>query len=108
MAWFSFDIQTISSIPSPPGLVIVILLASKSAPHVADDLIDLDEALAKLAKQDEPKANLVKLRYFAGLTIQQAAQALEISHATAERHWDYARSWLHTEIKQKRGFSSHQ
>jgi len=74
--------------------------------HVADDLIDLDEALAKLAKLDEPKANLVKLRYFAGLTIQQAAQALEISHATAERHWDYARSWLHAEIKKKRGFSA--
>ena len=76
--------------------------------HVADDLIDLDEALAKLARQDEPKANLVKLRYFAGLTIQQAAQALEISHATAERHWDYARSWLHAEIKNKRGFSAPQ
>ena len=73
--------------------------------HVADELIDLDEALAKLARQDETKANLVKLRYFAGLTIQQAAQALEISHATAERHWDYARSWLHAEIKKKRGFS---
>ena len=76
--------------------------------HVADELIDLDEALAKLARQDETKANLVKLRYFAGLTIQQAAQALEISHATAERHWDYARSWLHTEIKKKRGFSTPQ
>jgi RNA polymerase sigma factor (TIGR02999 family) len=74
--------------------------------HGVDDLIDLDEALAKLARRDEPKANLVKLRYFAGLTIQQAAQALEISHATAERHWDYARSWLHAEIKRKRGFST--
>jgi len=73
--------------------------------HAADDLIDLDEALAELVKQDETKANLVKLRYFAGLTIQQAAQALKISHATAERHWDYARSWLHAEIKKKRGFS---
>jgi len=73
--------------------------------HTADDLIDLDEALAKLAKHDETKANLVKLRYFAGLTIQQAARALKISHATAERHWDYARSWLHAEIKKKRGLS---
>jgi RNA polymerase sigma factor (TIGR02999 family) len=76
--------------------------------HVADNLIDLDEALAKLAKQDKPKADLVKLRYFAGLTIQQAAQALDISHATAERHWDYARSWLHAEIKQKRSSSAAQ
>ena len=73
--------------------------------HVANDLIDLDEALAKLTKQDETKANLVKLRYFTGLTIQQAAQALKISHGTAERHWDYARSWLYSEIKKKRGFT---
>jgi RNA polymerase sigma factor (TIGR02999 family) len=79
---------------------------AKPEERVADDLIDLDEALAKLAKQDRPKADLVKLRYFAGLTIQQAAQALDISHATAERHWDYARSWLHAEVKQKRGFSA--
>jgi len=70
--------------------------------HGADDLVLLDEALAKFAKTDRLKADLVKLRYFAGLTIQQAAQALNISHATAERHWDYARSWLHTEIKQRR------
>jgi RNA polymerase sigma factor (TIGR02999 family) len=74
--------------------------------HVSDDIVDLDEALAKLAKRDKAKADLVKLRYFAGLTIQQAAQVLGISHATAERHWDYARSWLHAEIKQKRGFST--
>jgi RNA polymerase sigma factor (TIGR02999 family) len=73
--------------------------------HVTNDLIDLDEALAKLTKHDETKANLVKLRYFAGLTIQQAAHALKISHATAERHWDYARSWLYSEIKKKRGFT---
>ncbi|MBL7188063.1 MAG: sigma-70 family RNA polymerase sigma factor [Phycisphaerae bacterium] len=76
--------------------------------RVADDLIDLDEALAKFAKQDKPKADLVKLRYFAGMTIEQAAEALGISHATAERHWDYARSWLHAEIKRKPGFSASQ
>ncbi len=76
--------------------------------HVADDLILLDEALAKFAKMDKLKADLVKLRYFAGLTIQQAAQALNISHATAERHWDYARSWLHAEIKQRRGTTAGQ
>ena len=76
--------------------------------RVADDLIDLDEALAKFARQDKSKADLVKLRYFAGLSIQQAAEALGISHATAERHWDYARSWLHAEIKRKQGFSASQ
>jgi len=69
--------------------------------RVADDLIALDEALAKFAKVNPLKADLVKLRYFGGLTIQQAAEVLHISHATAERHWDYARSWLHAEIKQR-------
>ncbi len=73
--------------------------------RVADDLIALDEALAKFAKVDQVKADLVKLRYFGGLTIQQAAEVLGISHATAERHWDYARSWLHAEIKQRRNTS---
>jgi len=74
--------------------------------RTADGLIALDEALAKFAKTDKLKAELVKLRYFGGLTIQQAAEALNISHATAERHWDYARSWLHAEIKQRRGTSA--
>jgi RNA polymerase sigma factor (TIGR02999 family) len=64
----------------------------------AEAMLALDEALAKLAKQDPTKADLVKLRYFAGLTIEQAAKALDISHATAERYWDYARSWLRVEI----------
>jgi RNA polymerase sigma factor (TIGR02999 family) len=64
----------------------------------AEAVLALDEALAKLAKQDPTKADLVKLRYFAGLTIEQAAKALDISHATAERYWDYARSWLRVEI----------
>ncbi len=66
----------------------------------AEETLALDEALAKLAQQDPTKADLVKLRYFAGLTIEQAAQALDISHATAERYWDYARSWLRVELGQ--------
>jgi len=66
----------------------------------AEEMLALDEALAKLAQQDPTKADLVKLRYFAGLTIAQAAKALDISHATAERYWDYARSWLRVEIGQ--------
>jgi len=68
----------------------------------ADDVVLLDEALVKLAERDKLKADLVTLRYFAGLTIEQTAQVLHISHATAERHWDYARSWLYAEIKQRR------
>jgi RNA polymerase sigma factor (TIGR02999 family) len=66
----------------------------------AQEMLALDEALAKLAQQDSTKADLVKLRYFAGLTIEQAAKALDISHATAERYWDYARSWLRVELGQ--------
>jgi RNA polymerase sigma factor (TIGR02999 family) len=60
----------------------------------SEDIIALDEALAKLAEEDPVKANLVKLRYFAGLTIEQAAEILGISRATADRYWSYARVWL--------------
>lgn len=69
---------------------------------LSDDLIDLDEALEKLSKRDRTKADLVKLRYFAGLTGEQAAEALGVSHATAERYWDYACSWLRLEILKNR------
>ena len=74
-------------------------VAAESDKRLGDDLIALDEALARFAKKDGLKADLVKLRYFAGLTIPQAAQALGISHATAERHWVYARCWLRAEIQ---------
>jgi len=63
-----------------------------------DDLIALDEALEKLAQIDKVKADLVKLRFFAGLTGEQAAKVLGLSHNTADRYWAYARSWLHLEI----------
>ena len=59
-----------------------------------DKLVALDEALTKLAELDATKAELVKLRYFAGLTTQEAAAALGISTATADRYWAYARAWL--------------
>jgi RNA polymerase sigma factor (TIGR02999 family) len=65
-----------------------------------DDLIALDEALTKLALEDPVKANLVKLRYFAGLTEEQAAKVLEISRATASRYWSYVRAWLLHEISE--------
>ena len=64
----------------------------------SDDLIALDEALEKLSKKDKVKADLVKLRFFAGLTNEQAAEVLGISLNTADRYWAYARSWLHLEI----------
>jgi RNA polymerase sigma factor (TIGR02999 family) len=64
----------------------------------SDDVIALDEALTKLAAEDPAKAELVKLRHFAGLTLDQAAEMLGISLATAERYWSYARVWLFHEI----------
>lgn len=62
------------------------------------DLLALDEALAKLAAAEPAKAELVKLRYFAGLTMPQAAAALDVSLATAERWWTFAKSWLYAEL----------
>jgi len=64
----------------------------------SDDLIALDEALAKLALEHPEKAELVKLRYFAGLTVNEAAKLLGISTSTADRHWTYARAWLFREL----------
>lgn len=61
-------------------------------------LLELDEALKKLERQDQVKAKLVKLRFFTGMTVKEAANALNISTATAERYWAFARAWLHTEI----------
>lgn len=69
----------------------------------ADDVIALDEALERLSEKDKVKADLVKLRYFAGLTAEQAAEVLGISHATADRYWDYARSWLRVELLNRDG-----
>jgi RNA polymerase sigma factor (TIGR02999 family) len=63
-----------------------------------DKLVRLDEALAKLEVKNPIQAKLVKLRFFAGLTIAQTAAALEISTATADRYWTYARAWLQREI----------
>ena len=69
---------------------------AKSCPP--EDLIALDEALAKLAEEEPIVAELVKLRYFAGLTIEQAAEMLGVSRRTADRYWAYARAWLYQEI----------
>ena len=65
------------------------------------DLLALDEALSKLAAIEPAKADLVKLRFFAGLTLAEAAAALNISLATAERYWTFARSWLYAELAEE-------
>jgi RNA polymerase sigma factor (TIGR02999 family) len=63
-----------------------------------DDLIALDEALCRLAENDAIKSEVVKLRYFAGLSVEQTAKILEISPMTVKRYWAYARAWLLREI----------
>ena len=70
-----------------------------AVPEPAVDLLAVNEALTRFEAIDKPKAELVKLRYFAGLTIPEAAEALGISTTTADRHWAYARAWLHAELK---------
>src|SRR5437763_468700 len=64
----------------------------------AEELLSLTEALDQLAAEDPKKAELVKLRYFAGLSVQEAADALGISRATADRYWAYAKVWLYCAI----------
>jgi RNA polymerase sigma factor (TIGR02999 family) len=73
------------------------------APSRADDLLALDEALTDFAAADPAKAELVKLRYFAGLSLAESALALGISPTTAKRHWAYARAWLHTALAEAGG-----
>jgi RNA polymerase sigma factor (TIGR02999 family) len=63
-----------------------------------EDMLDLDAALTRLAEQEPEKARLVQLRFFAGMSTPEAAAALEISVATAERWWTYARTWLLSEL----------
>jgi RNA polymerase sigma factor (TIGR02999 family) len=63
-----------------------------------DQLVALDDALVRLAALDRVAGDLVKLRYFAGVGLDQAAAALGVSKATAYRHWAYARAWLHSEL----------
>ncbi len=74
-------------------------VAELASRQQSERLIALDEALARLAQIDPTKAELVKLRYFAGLTIREAADALGISTATADRYWAYARAWLQRETR---------
>src|SRR5262249_2089611 len=71
-------------------------LDRRTGPAVAtdDDLLELDDALDRLANEFPVAAELVKLRFFAGLTLGDAAEAMGIPHRTADRHWAFARAWL--------------
>jgi RNA polymerase sigma factor (TIGR02999 family) len=72
--------------------------AVPAAPASADDLLALDEALTRLAAEDPEAAQLVQMRYFAGLSVEEAAESLGMARATAYRHWTFARAWLLEEL----------
>jgi RNA polymerase sigma factor (TIGR02999 family) len=74
-------------------------LPDVAGPLPNDELLALHEAIDKLAAEDPLKAQLVELRYFAGLTGDQAADVLGISPSSADRHWSFARAWLQTEVR---------
>jgi len=78
-----------------------VSLAGHERPGGSDpaELLAIDEALIRLAAEDATAAAVVKLRYFGGLSIEDAAESLRISRATAYRHWTYARAWLHNEVR---------
>jgi RNA polymerase sigma factor (TIGR02999 family) len=75
--------------------------AACSGPEAAEELLSMNDALDQLAQEDPKKAELVKLRYFAGLSLQEAADALGISRATADRYWAYAKAWLYCALSGK-------
>jgi RNA polymerase sigma factor (TIGR02999 family) len=72
---------------------------------ISDELLDLDAAVAKLAATDAPAAELVKLRVFAGMTIDEIAQVQDVSPRTVKRNWTYARAWLGRELASYSGNS---
>ncbi|HKB02666.1 MAG TPA: sigma-70 family RNA polymerase sigma factor [Gemmataceae bacterium] len=78
-------------------------VAVPAADDRATDLLALDEALTAFAREEPAKAELVKLRYFAGLTLEEAAACLGISLATAKRHWAFARAWLYAALTDNPG-----
>ena len=69
-------------------------------PPRREDILAVDEALSRLAAEDPTKAELVKLRYFGGLSVEDAGRVLGISRATADRYWAYARVWLYSELSE--------
>jgi RNA polymerase sigma factor (TIGR02999 family) len=75
-----------------------IQLANIASPMPDEDLLALDEAMARLAAEDPIRARLVQMRFYAGLSNEEAARVLGISAATAKRYWRHARAWLHREI----------
>ncbi|MCS7471634.1 ECF-type sigma factor, partial [Stieleria sp. ICT_E10.1] len=81
---------------------ISLSVAEPESSSAEVDLLGLDEALKKLEASHPRKAKLVKLRYFAGLTIEQAANSLQIATSTADADWVYAKGWLRLELEKNR------
>ena len=73
-------------------------VSAPQSEHDATDLIALDEALAKLEKIDPRKGKVVTLRFFAGLSVEETAAAMDLSPATVKNEWAFARAWLHREM----------
>jgi RNA polymerase sigma factor (TIGR02999 family) len=80
-----------------------IELANIAAPMADEELLALDEAMTRLAAEDPVRARLMRLRFYAGLSNDEAATALGISAVTAKRYWRYARAWLHRQIGKGEG-----
>ena len=80
------------------ALKISLTHIDPQTPELELDLMALDQALDRLAKIDEQQVRIVELRYFGGLSLEETAEALEISRATVARDWNVARAWLHREL----------
>lgn len=76
-----------------------LTVATFRADESADEIVALDEALRRLERQDERAARIVSLRFFAGLSVEQTADALELSPRTVKREWSTARAWLYRELR---------
>jgi len=77
---------------------ILLEIVGPAKDEAPDELLRIDEAISKLAGEDPAASELIKLRYFAGLSVEEAAAALGISRSCAYEHWTYARAWLHREV----------
>jgi len=71
------------------------------SPRISEEILAVDESLARLEKLDARQARIVELRYFTGLTTDEAAEALGISAKTVTREWNVARTWLYTDLKER-------
>lgn len=79
-----------------------------AAAEAQPDLLDLDEALVELAEFDEPQARLIELRFFGGLSVEEAAAVMGVSRTSAKREWQTAKAWLYRRLKRAGGRSGPQ